>query len=211
MSKITILRNHEAYEGDIESILNYALEIVNDKLPHRVEKKTKEEKSMLLESLLLRACARWESFVENEVVLLVSSEPRKLKNEMGLPQNTKLNSKLIKALLFTDAYRSFYNVERSKGILRKVIADKYNLFDEITNERVQKIKLVYKIRNYLSHYSAFSKRELLTAYEKHFNYKRFVEPGLFLVKQDGKYFEKLIHNFKMVSVSMKKKLNKAVL
>jgi hypothetical protein len=36
-----------------------------------------------------------------------------------------------------------------------------------------------------------------------FKYKKFQEPGVFLLKEKGKYFENLLHNFVLVSVSMK--------
>jgi len=206
MSKNAIFENHEKFENNIQNIIKYGLEIVDNKLPYKLEKKSNEEKSMLLEALVLRSCSLWASFVENEVILLANLDSSKLKNEMGLPQKTKLNLKLIRALLFSDSYRSYYNVEHSKSEFKKIFAEEYNLFNEIQNEQIKNISFVFKIRNYLSHYSAFSRKQLFIAYQKVFNYKRFLEPGQFLMKQEGKSFEKLIHNFKMVSIVMKNKL-----
>ena len=64
--------------------------------------------------------------------------------------------------------------------------------------------MVYKLRNYLAHYSDFSKKKLFEEYVKTYNYKKFLEPGRFLLKNDGLHFENLIHNFSLASVTMKK-------
>lgn len=206
MSKKAILKHHENFEDNIENIIKYGLDIITDKLSHKKEEKGKQEKSMLLEGLLLRSCALWESFVEHELVLLVSLDPTNLKKEKGLPQNIKLNVKLIRALLFCDRYRTYCNIEQSKSALKKLLAEEYNLFNEIRKEQKKKTTFIYKMRNYLSHYSAFSRKQLFIAYDKTFHRRRFLEPGLFLMKERGKYFENLIHNFKMMSISMKQRL-----
>jgi len=202
MSRRTVLQNHTHFQDQIDNIIQYGLDIINDRLSYFGGDQKQQQKSMLLESLLLRSCALWESFVENEVVFLVALEPTKLKSETGLPQNTRLNLKLIRALLFSDTYRTYYNIEQSKPILNRLLSDKYNLFKQIKKEQLDKISFVYKLRNYLSHYSVFAKRQLLNAYKKHCSYKRFLEPGMFLIKQKGKHFENLIHNFKLTSLSM---------
>ena len=206
VSKKAILSNHKQFEDKIENIIKYGLGLINDKLPGKMEKKSKEEKSMLLESLLLRSCALWESFIENEIVLLVSLEPGNLSKEMGLPQYSKLSVKLVRALLFCNKYRTYYNIEQSKSTFKRVISDKHNLFSKITKEQINKISFIYKMRNYLSHYSGFSRKELLKAYDKTYKRKKFLQPGYFLMKEKGRYFENLIHNFKMMSISMKQKL-----
>ena len=210
MSKTKILQNHGEFEDDIESIMRYGLMVINAKWPGKTKKEAKKEKSMLLESLLLRSCARWESFVENEMVLLVSMKPKKLNQVMELPLDTKLSIRLTRALLFSDTYRSFYDIDRSKGTFRKFIEDEYNLFDQIGGDRAKKMNFIYRIRNYLSHYSAFSRRKLLSAYKEIYGYRNFLEPGSFLLKQRGMHFEKLVHNFKLVSKSMLNELQRRI-
>jgi hypothetical protein len=206
VSKKVILNNHDQFEDKIENIIKYGLELINDKLPGKMEKKSKEEKSMLLEALLLRSCALWESFVENEIVFLVSLESSNLNKEMGLPEHSKLSVKLVRALLFCGRYRDYWNIEQSKSTFKRVIKDKQNLFNNITIAQITKIRFIYKMRNYLSHYSVFSRKELLKAYDKAYKRKKFLQPGYFLMKEKGKYFENLIHNFKLMSISMKQKL-----
>lgn len=114
---------------------------------------------------------------------------------------------MIKAILFSNSYRDFHDTERSKSYYEKIISDKYNVFEFINNEQIKKVNFTYKMRNYLSHYSDFSKRKLFEGYKKEYKYKRFLEPGLFLFKGKGENFIKLIHNFKLISIVMKKELN----
>lgn len=160
---------------------------------------------MLIEALLLRACALWENFIENEMVLLITLDPSKLLKEFDLPLNTNINSKLIRAIIFSDHYRDFHDIDRSMGFFERVIVDKNNSFKKITNSQKQKINFTYKLRNYLAHYSEFSKTNLFRSYNQPpYNYRKFLEPGRFLLKQKGKHFEDLVHNFKMSSITMKK-------
>ena len=159
---------------------------------------------MLIEALLLRACALWEKFIENEIVLLITLDPSKLLKEFDLPPTTNINSKLVRAIIFSDHYRDFRDIDRSMGFFERVIVDKYNSFKKITTPQKQKINFTYKLRNYLAHYSEFSKTHLLRAYKQPpYNYGKFLEPGRFLLKQKGKHFENLVHNFKMSSITMR--------
>lgn len=206
MSMKQILKNHSIFENTIESLIKYGLEIVNDKLPHKIEKKTKEEKRMLLEAILLRACALWENFIEKEIVYLINLDSGNFKNSLGLPINTKLNIKLIRAILYADRYYDYHDIEHYKSYFKKIISDNHNPFQNIPNDQIHKINFTYKIRNYLSHYSDFSRRKLLQAYKVCYSYRKFLEPGVFLLKQKGKNFEDLIHNFNLVSGHMKAKL-----
>lgn len=199
----SILKNHTELEESIENIIRYVQEIIAD-LPYK-EKKTAKEKRMLLEALLIRACALWERFVEKELILSVCLDTNKLIKEIGLPERTKLNTKLIKAILFSDHYRDFHNVERSIGFFKKIIEDTYNPFTSLTRTQKQKLDFNYKMRNYLSHYSDFSKRKLYNDYNRLYDYKKFMEPGNFLLKNNGKHFEGLINNFKLMSVHMRQK------
>ena len=197
----SILANHEGFEKEIEKILQYASELMAD-LPYK-RQTTLEEKYLLLESLILRACALWEKFIENQLILLVKFSSYKFKQEMGLSHKTKLDLNLIRAILFSDIYRDFHDIDRSKSFFKKYIDEKNNSFEKIPNEQLKSIQFIYKIRNYLSHYSDFSKKKLFDAYKKEYRLKRFFEPGQFLFKQKGKKFQDLVANFKYASIYMK--------
>ena len=202
MSISSILSNHNSLENDIEQIIKYGLEIIN-----RISKKAKlftiHEKGIIIEGLLLRACARWESFLEIEVVSLVNMDKSKLLDELDLPANSAVNQRVIKAILFSTSYRDFHDLQKSKGFFRRFIGDEYNLFDKISNEQINKIHMVYRLRNYLAHYSEFAKKKLGQEYKQTYEYSVFMTPGRFLMRKNGEHFENLIHNFSLISSTMK--------
>lgn len=198
----TILRNHSEFESAIEEIIRYALERIIIDLPS--DKITVRERNILLEAFILKICALWESFLEKEIVLAVSLDPGSLIETMELNKSKQLDIKLIRAILFSDTYRNFQDVNRLINFTKDVIVEKYNPFLKINKEQKTKIHFAYSIRNYLSHYSTLSKKKLLFEYKKAFGYKNFLEPSKFLIKNKGKYFEDLANNFKMASVHMRK-------
>lgn len=202
MNKRSILKNHNLLEENIEEVIKYGLKLIEGKSDHFKDK----EKTIVIESLLLRACAHWERFLETEVIYLISMDLSKLKEQLELPPKQKLNRQLIKAILFSDSYKRFQDIERSKSFFKTYIADSYNLFKKLPNDQINKSQMVYKLRNYLVHYSEFAKKKLQQEYEKTYHYSVFMQPGRFLRKENGKYFEKLIHNFCLMSATMKGKL-----
>ena len=197
-----VVKNHRYFQANVDNIINYGLNIVKE------ANQDKAYKSILLEGLLLKSCALWESFIEDEIVFLVNLEPNQLINEMGLSDSTSLNLKLIRALLFSDTYRNYYNIEQSKPFFKKILPDKYNLFKRINKDQSKKIAFVYILRNYLSHRSLFSRKQLVASYKEIYGYTKFIEPGSFLLSKKGKHFEKLFHNFKLTSLSMERFLTK---
>jgi hypothetical protein len=197
-----VIKNHHTFENNIESIIRYGLEIISD-LPYR-KPVPPEEKEMLLESLLLRACALWESFIEKEIILLINIDPGQLRKKFDLPLKGDLNIKIIRAIIFSDSFRDFHDLDRSMSFFEEVISDKFNTFKTIKKEQNNKIIFTFKIRNYLAHYSEFSKLKLYNAYQRQpYGYRRFLEPGKFLLKQKGKNFENLLNNFNTVSIQMR--------
>lgn len=203
MSIISIKKNHLKFEKNINKLIEYGLEIITENITVKKDRINKKEKNILLESLLLRSCAYWEIFLEKEIIILISLNSDKLKLNMELPPNTKLNLKLIRAILYGNEYRNFHDIKHFRSYFSKILVKEYNPFTNITNEQLEKINITYTIRNYLSHYSEYSKKKLYQAYMDNFNYKIFQEPGIFLLKEKGKYFENLIHNFVLVSVNMR--------
>ncbi len=197
----SILKNHEQFESGVEEIIQYAQELIAD-LPYRTRLSAKE-KHILLESLILRICALWEKFIEAQIISTICLDTRRLLEVMELKPNTKLNPELVRAVIFSDTFRSFRNIDNLIYYSQKVVVEKYNPFRRITQSQKKNIHFTYKIRNYLSHYSGFSKRALFSAYKKIYRYKRFLEPGKFLLKHRGKHFEDLAKSFKMTSMHIK--------
>ena len=133
MSIKSILKNHQILEEDIERIIRYGLSII-DKKSKRSNFFNVDEKNVIIEGLLLRACATWERFLEKEIIYLVDMDKSMLLEEFELPSNTKLNQKIIKAILFSTGYRDFHDIERSKIFFRTFIVNKYNLFVKIREQ-----------------------------------------------------------------------------
>lgn len=197
-----IVRNHTKFEEAVEEIIQYALErIVIDPPKENI---TVRERDILIDAFMLKLCALWESFLEKEIVLCVSLDARNLIATMELNKRKHLDIKLIRAILFSDKYKSFQDINRVIAFTKEVIIDKYNPFLRINKDQKNKIHFTYSIRNYLSHYSTLSKKKLLSEYKKVFGYKMFLEPSRFLLKNKGRYFEDLASNLKMTSVYMRK-------
>lgn len=206
MTHATIIKYNNLFEERIEKIIVFGTQHIYDKSPLGKKNYTSAEKSIILEALLLRSCALWESFLENEVLNLILLEPTLFLENFDLSINTKLNLNILRAILFSDHYRDFANLEKSRSFFKKCITQRNNLFLNIDKIKIKKINFTYKIRNYLSHYSSFSKKQLLDSYKKDYNYSNFLEPGQFLLKSNGRYFEELVYNFKLVSIQMRNKL-----
>ena len=207
MNKKIILRNHKNLEENLERIIKYGLEIIKPSRTSPYIDIDKDERAIIIEGLFLRACAVWEKFLETEVVLLAYMDTTRLLDEFQLPMQTGLSQKVIKSMIFSNLFRDFNDIERSKGLFRAFIVDDYNLFESLTTDQLKKIGIVYKLRNYIAHYSEFAKKKLLQEYAKTYKISKFKEPGSFLIKNSGMYYEKLIHNFCLASSKMKAKLN----
>jgi len=203
MSINSLKKNHLQFESNVKELITYGMEIITENVNKMKSKNRKKEKTILVEALLLRSCAYWEKFLEKEIILLINLNNEKFKMYFELPQKAKLNIALIRAILYGDKYLDFHDIENCKGCFSKILTDNFNPFKGITTEQFKKINFSYTIRNYLSHYSDYSKKNLYRAYIDKFKLKKFQEPGVFLLKEKGKYFENLLHNFVLVSVNMR--------
>lgn len=191
------------FENSLNELIKLGLELISKVENIELLNKNKE---LLLESLLLRACALWERFIENEINNLIILDTSKFLDYFGLPPKTDVNLKLIKAIIYSDRYKDFKDLDQSIPYFSKILVDKYNYFKAITGEKKKYLSFTYKIRNYLSHYSDYAKKKLLNSYKEDYQCSNFIEPGKFLLKNKGKYFEKLIHNFVLISALMRSKM-----
>lgn len=64
---------------------------------------------------------------------------------------------------------------------KKLLPNESNPFLAITLANAKKIDEVFKIRNYLSHYSKSAKKSLMTMYRAEYEMERFLEPGQFVL------------------------------
>jgi hypothetical protein len=201
MSVKAIIKNHEKFESAIEEIIRYAQEVIAN-LPYRNQMSDKE-KHILLEALILRICALWEKFIEAELIYTAHLDTKKLSELMEINPDTRLTTELIRALIFSDIFRNFGGIDGLVGFSKNIIERTRNPFTRIKENQKKNIQFAYKIRNYLSHYSGYSKRVLFLAYKKKYYYKRFLEPGKFLLKNKGKHFESIANSFKITSIQMR--------
>lgn len=140
-----------------------------------------QEKRDIAESVLLRLCANWESFVDEHLVDCLNVDHSKLEDFLGVPVQAHPSKNLCTALIFGDGYRDFSSFGQLKGFTKRLLPNAANPFLEVTPTQAKRIDEVYKIRNYLSHYSARSKRALHRMYNDEYDMTNFVEPGRFLL------------------------------
>ena len=199
MRKADLLANHRPldealarYRGFLERILE-AQRVI----------RTAQEKRDVAESVLLRLCANWESFVDEHLVDSVNRDHTKLNDFLGVTVPENPSKDLCHALLFGDSYRDFASFGALKGFSKKVLPDSSNPFLAVTPARAVRIDEVYKIRNYLAHYSSRSKRALMRMYRDSYEVKRFIEPGQFLLSYDARRLWVYFDTFETISADMK--------
>ena len=197
--------NHLFLENNVNDLIKNGLEIISDNF-HIKNQKDKKLKELLLESFLLRSCAYWENFLEKEIIFLVQINSDSFKKYYDLQQNVSINNNIIRAILIGDRYRDWHDIQSLKNYFQKIIIPSINPFEDISHERLEILQFTYTLRNYLSHFSEYSKKKLFSIYNKKYNYKRFIEPGSFLLNENGKHFEALLLNFVLISASIRGKL-----
>jgi len=138
MTKGLILKNHAYLEENVEKIIKYGLRIIDKNNFNKFESLDREEKKLTIEGLLLRACAFWEKFMENEVIYLVELDTNKLLEKLELSLNTTLNRNIIRAIILSDKYRDFHDIERSKSFFKTYITDQNNVFTKLTTDQKDK-------------------------------------------------------------------------
>ena len=162
MRKADLKKNHEKLDYTIDRYRSFMERMINAKRVIQSD----QEKQDLAESVLLRLCANWDSFVDEHLVDCVNVDPSKLKDFLGVPVPDHPDKDLCTALIFGDRYRNFASFDQLKRFTKKLLPDGSNPFLEVTRAQAKKIDEVYTIRNYLSHYSAKSKRALHSMYKK---------------------------------------------
>jgi hypothetical protein len=166
--------------------------------------RTKVDKTEILESSIIRICALWEAFVEDELIDCLNLDSSKFSEYLKLDLPKHLSRSLCEAILIGSRYLDFKSVGDIKGFANKVLPDDVNPFRLIkTNPTAKRIDEVYVMRNYLSHYSSKAKRALRQMYKKSYNLERFREPGDFLLSYAGNRLVPYIEAFLDASKQMR--------
>jgi hypothetical protein len=199
MRKSDLKKNHDAFDEAIARYRSFLNRIVD---AQRVIREAQEKRD-LAESVLLRVCANWESFVDEHLVDCVNRDHSRLSDFLGVSIPSNPSKDLCHALLFGDSYRDFRSFGDLKGFSKKVLPPESNPFLVVKATSFNRIDEVYRIRNYISHYSTRSKRSLMAMYREKYNYDRFLEPGQFLLAYKAKRLWAYFDAFQKASQDMR--------
>jgi hypothetical protein len=197
--KADLLENHDEFEGALKSYRAFLLRIVD---AQRVVSSVNEKRDVA-ESVLLRVCAYWEYFVDRQLIACVNRDPSLLPEYLGASLPSHPSVDLCEALLIGDRYLDFRSIGALKGYSKKVIPQPSNPFLKISTATANKIDEVYKLRNYLSHFSSKARRSLFAVYKSQYGMSRFYEPGQFLLARNGERLWAYFDAFAMASTSVR--------
>ncbi len=182
MRKADLRKNHDSFDTAIARYRSFMDKIL---IAQRVVS-TALEKRDIAESVILRLCAEWESFVDDHLVDCINVDHSKLSEFFAVPLPKNPSKALCHILIFGESYRDFKSFGDLKGFTKKILPDGSNPFLIVTKADSEKMDEVYKIRNYLAHYSFAAKRSLKRLYADKYNMQNFVEPGQFLLGYNAK-------------------------
>lgn len=182
MRKADLKKNHDSFDAALQRYRSFTQRILNAK---RVIS-SKTEKEDIAESVLLRLCAHWERFVDEHLVDCINVDHSQLNEYLGVTIPRHPSRNLCQAILFSGGYKDFRSIGELKGFTRKILPDASNPFLSVAAGHAERIDEVFKIRNYLAHYSAAARRALDRLYKSSYGLSRFEEPGRFLLARDAR-------------------------
>lgn len=160
MRKSDLAVNHRGLD---DAIVRYRLFMEKIVAAQRVIN-TVGEKRDLAESVLLRVLANWEAFVDEQLVDCINIDTSKLSDFLGVSIPAHLSKNMCEAILFGGGYRDFPSYGALKGFSKKILPEDSNPFIHVHSSRTSAIDEMYKIRNYLAHYSSAARRALMRMY-----------------------------------------------
>jgi hypothetical protein len=199
MRKADLRKNHKEFDDIVDWYGFFLTRVLRAKIEILAE-----DKREIAESVLLRLCAYWESFVEKELVDCANIDCSRLSEHVGVPLPEHLTLATCQAIVLGGRYLNWRSIGELKGLAKKVLPDHVNPFGKITSSTGQKIDEAYIIRNYLSHQSTASRRALMQMYEARYNLSRFKEPGAFLLANNNVRLVEYGKAFIRASVEMAK-------
>jgi hypothetical protein len=182
MKKSDLIKNHDKLDGALK---RYRLFMEKILAAQRVVGQAQEKRD-IAESVLLRICANWERFVDEQLVDCVNRDHSKLSEyfSVSIPKNPSVQ--LCHALLIGARYTDFKSFDDLKGFSKKVLPDSSNPFLAVQKSHSTKVNEIFIMRNYLSHYSARAKNSLFGMYKLRYGLTRFREPGYFLLADQAR-------------------------
>ena len=187
MRKADLAKNHDWFEEDMDWYIGFLDRMLGAK---RVV--NHEDKLEILESLVIRLCALWEAFIEDELIDCLNIDCSKYREELQLKLPQHPTTDLCEAILVGPRYLDFKNASDIKGFAKNILPEDVNPFNLIRPATEKRINELYIMRNYLSHYSGKSRRTLMKMYQNSWGLKNFCQPGDFLIAYRGKRLIKYI-------------------
>lgn len=199
MKKADLKQNHVEFDEALARYRGFMERII---AAQRVVSSS-AEKQDVAESVLLRLTAHWERFVDEHLIDCVNADHSQLNEFLGvtIPPNPTKN--MCQAVMFGGGYRDFKNFGDLKGFTKRVLPEQSNPFLAVGASDARKIDEVYKIRNYLAHYSTLARRSLNRVYKDQYKLARFQEPGRFLLAGDAKRLWAYFDAFESASKTMR--------
>lgn len=115
MKKADLRKNHLWFEGQVMYYDDFFNRTINAQ-----KVLTLGDKREIAESSLLRLCAYWESFVDQELVDCSNINCSQLQAYVGVRLPKHLSIAMCEAILFGRGYLSFRSVGDTKGVAKKV-------------------------------------------------------------------------------------------
>lgn len=146
--------------------------------------KSLAEKRDIFEAFVFRICASWEILVDDLLVDCLNKDTSRYAEYTGFDLPKNISRETCKAVIIGISYTDFKSVGHLKKKGKQMLVRQYCPFPSITIAQEKKIDEFFIIRNYLAHYSDAAKRSLLKVYQDVYGFKRFVEPGVFLLARE---------------------------
>lgn len=157
-------------------------------------------KKEIHEAYILKIHLTWEIFTEEIIIRCLKQDASQYADFKGIRLPKRLSNDVCRALLSGIGYFDIKNASNLKKNAKDILVDTFNPFKEIPSDVTNNIDEFYIIRNYIAHRSWKAKRSLQEKYRKQYHFRRFLEPGDFLlkrisVKQEQVYFSNYVNSF----------------
>jgi hypothetical protein len=209
MKKGNYQDNHKNFDEWIDWYFGFTYELFEQRKAFT----SKFEKAEFLEAFVLRVVTRWEYLVEKDILISLNHDSSKYSDYLGLRLPKHLSMDECEAIVVGFRYLDFKSVGDVKSFGRKYLVPKYNPFEAITPKNSKIIDELIIMRNYLTHYSHYSRRAYYNHMKKELHYSRVPEPGVYLLgcsaypKKIYRWYGYLVH-FIVTSKGMIKAVSK---
>jgi hypothetical protein len=177
MKKGNFQENHREFENWINWYFGFTFDLFEERKIFG----TRFEKAEFLEAFLLRVVTRWEYLIEKDILISVNHDSSKYANYLGLVLPKHLSMDECEAIITGHRYLDFKSVGDVKSFGKKYLVPEFNPFTAITTNNSKIIDELIIMRNYLAHYSNYSRRTYYNYMRKKLKYSRVPEPGIYLL------------------------------